>query len=112
MKSIGSIVYLADGNQKIMIINVGPVVEKDGKEYYFDYTGCIYPEGVNPEQVYYFNNEDIDEVIFDGYLDDDGKRLIELFTNWKNNKNKKIEKGNVEEFNNSIPRKKGWGFEW
>lgn len=69
MLAIGSIVYLSDGNQKIMILNRGPVVEQNGEQVIFDYTGALYPNGLDPEQVYYFNDDDIDEVVFEGYKD-------------------------------------------
>jgi len=79
---IGSIVYLKDGNQKIMILNRGAVVSQNNTQVYFDYTGALYPEGLNPEQVFYFNREDIDEVIWEGYSDLDEKRYVELYNNW------------------------------
>ena len=79
---IGSIVYLKDGNQKIMILNRGAVISQNNTQVYFDYTGALYPEGLNPEQVFYFNREDIDEVIWEGYSDLDEKRYVELYNNW------------------------------
>ena len=79
---IGSVVYLKEGNQKIMILNRGAVVEQDDTQVYFDYTGALYPEGLNPEQVYYFNREDIDEVIWEGHSDSDEKRYVELYEKW------------------------------
>ena len=98
MLSIGSVVYLAEGNQKIMILNIGPLVEKEGVKYYFDYTGCLYPEGLDPEQVYYFNDNDIDEVIFEGFTDEDGKRFIELYDKWVKENKSNMTKGNVLTF--------------
>mgnify|MGYP004521727731 CR=1 FL=1 len=68
MLPIGSIVYLSEGNQKIMILNRGPLAEQHGKKVFFDYTGALYPQGLDPEQVYYFNDEDIDEVVFEKKL--------------------------------------------
>ncbi|MCD0063130.1 DUF4176 domain-containing protein, partial [Streptococcus agalactiae] len=52
---VGSVVYLIDGNQKLVIVNRGAIVEQEGQEVYFDYLGGIFPEGLNLEQVYYFN---------------------------------------------------------
>ena len=51
---VGSVVYLIDGNQKLVIVNRGAIVEQEGQEVYFDYLGGIFPEGLNLEQVYYF----------------------------------------------------------
>ncbi|MGK7125884.1 DUF4176 domain-containing protein [Streptococcus agalactiae] len=55
---VGSVVYLIDGNQKLVIVNRGAIVEQEGQEVYFDYLGGIFPEGLNLEQVYYFNKEE------------------------------------------------------
>lgn len=49
---VGSVVYLIDGNQKLVIVNRGAIVEQEGQEVYFDYLGGIFPEGLNLEQVY------------------------------------------------------------
>ena len=55
METIGSIVYLKEGSQKLMIINRGPIVEIEGQKYLFDYSACNYPVGVVEDQIYYFN---------------------------------------------------------
>lgn len=92
MLPIGSIVYLSEGNQKMMILNRGAVVEQIGEKVIFDYTGSLYPNGLDPEQVYYFNDEDIDEVVFEGYKDEEEERFIELYNKWKE-KNSDLKKG-------------------
>ena len=38
-----------------------------------------YPVGVVEDQIYYFNEENIDNVIFEGYSDQDETRFQELF---------------------------------
>ncbi|AUP18448.1 hypothetical protein SaSA330_1462 [Streptococcus agalactiae] len=80
---VGSVVYLIDGNQKLVIVNRGAIVEQEGQEVYFDYLGGIFPEGLNLEQVYYFNQEDIDEVFFEGYHDEEEERVSRLIENVK-----------------------------
>ncbi|AFV72853.1 hypothetical protein SaSA201_1461 [Streptococcus agalactiae] len=80
---VGSVVYLIDGNQKLVIVNRGAIVEQEGQEVYFDYLGGIFPEGLNLEQVYYFNQEDIDEVVFEGYHDEEEERVSRLIENVK-----------------------------
>ncbi|MGM0211417.1 DUF4176 domain-containing protein [Enterococcus sp. AZ112] len=95
MLPIGSIVYLSEGNQKMMILNRGALVEQDGNKVVFDYTGAIYPTGLDPEQVYYFNDEDIDEVIFEGFKDGDEKRFVQLYDEWRKN-NLSISKGKTD----------------
>ena len=68
METIGSIIYLKEGSQKLMIINRGPIVEIEGQKYLFDYSACKYPVGVVEDQIYYFNEENIDNVIFEAIL--------------------------------------------
>ncbi len=80
MLSIGSIVYLKEGTSKIMIVNRGPIVpEEDGERVMFDYTGCLYPEGLDANNVLYFNEENVDKVVFKGYADDEEERFLELY---------------------------------
>lgn len=79
MLTLGSMVYLKDGSSKVMIINRGPIVEKDGISFLYDYTGCVYPIGMNPEQVLYFNEDNIDKVLFNGYRDEEEERFEELY---------------------------------
>lgn len=58
MLPIGSIVYLKEGTSKLMILNRGPLMytEHDGRKM-FDYSGCLYPRGMDSENVFYFNTE-------------------------------------------------------
>lgn len=63
METIGSIIYLKEGSQKLMIINRGPIVEIENQKYMFDYSACKYPIGVVEDEIYYFNEENIDSVI-------------------------------------------------
>ena len=38
----------------------------------YDYIACLYPEGnINEQFMYLFNEEDIREVVFTGYNDED-----------------------------------------
>lgn len=96
MLPIGSIVYLSEGNQKIMILNKGPLVEQQGEKVFFDYTGALYPQGLDPEQVYYFNDEDIDEIVFEGFKDEEEQRFETLYKQWMEKNKGKIKKGNVD----------------
>ncbi|HGL8793660.1 TPA: DUF4176 domain-containing protein [Streptococcus agalactiae] len=75
------------------MVNRGAIVEQEGQEVYFDYLGGIFPEGLNLEQVYYFNQEDIDEVVFEGYHDEKEERVSRLIEKWKNKEGKNLPKG-------------------
>lgn len=68
MLPIGSAVLLHEGEQKLMITGRKPIVENiHQEEVYMDYIACTYPSGVMDEEVYFFNEEDIVEVVFTGY---------------------------------------------
>lgn len=43
--SLGSIVHLKGGMQKILIISRALKVKKGNEEFFFDYGGVPYPEG-------------------------------------------------------------------
>ena len=58
---IGSIIYLKEGQQKVMILSRGCQLQQDNEVVFFGYSGAAYPVGLNPEQIFYFNQEDIDK---------------------------------------------------
>ncbi|SFG75761.1 DUF4176 domain-containing protein [Sporolactobacillus nakayamae] len=68
---IGSVVRLKNGDVKLMILNRAPLYNKNGIIGYFDYSACIYPTGKVEEQVYFFNHENIEEIYFEGYIDEE-----------------------------------------
>ena len=49
----------------------------------FDYVACFYPEGnVSPEYTFLFNHDDIEEVVFTGYFDEDETRYVEAISSY------------------------------
>lgn len=96
MLPIGSIVYLKEGTKKVMILNRGPLIENNNMMTIFDYSGCIYPLGLVPDKVLYFNEENIDKTVFEGYYDNEEERFKELFLKWKEDKGTEIVKGHVD----------------
>ena len=93
---IGSIVYLNEATQKIMIVNRGPQIEIEKEMKLFDYSGCPYPLGLMPEGLLYFNHENIDRVVFEGFSDEEEERHNELYTKWLADNKDTIAKGDVE----------------
>ena len=74
---IGSIVIMKEGEQKLMIVGVMLTDEEDDSKEY-DYMGIIYPEGyMGPRFQYLFYHEDIDQILFRGYEDDERKEFVE-----------------------------------
>lgn len=96
MLPIGSIVYLKEGTDKIMILNRAPILpdeESEDEGVWYDYSGCFYPQGLNPNNVFYFNEENIDEIVFEGFKDEEEVRFQKLFMNWKEEDKPNIKKG-------------------
>ena len=82
---IGSIVILKDGEQPLMIYGI---MQSDGegglfkkpKEY--DYVSVPYPQGnLGPGMIYLFNHEDIQEIIFRGYEDEERDKFLDELSN-------------------------------
>ncbi len=67
---LGSVVRLKNGEQKIMIISRLPLYNNKGNIGYFEYGACLFPNGQVDQQMYFFNETDIDKVYFKGYVDE------------------------------------------
>ena len=74
---LGSVVRLRGSRKTMMVIGRALVMTKDdgGKEYY-DYSLALYPEGLIGDAVVYSNHDCIDEVLFEGYRDDEDARAL------------------------------------
>lgn len=67
---IGSVVRLRDGNKRLMVCGRVQTDVATGKTY--DYSACLYPEGViNSEEMYLFDNENIETLFFIGFQDEE-----------------------------------------
>lgn len=79
---IGTIVKLKNEKHKVMIVSRMISLSFGEKKYYFDYAGCVYPRGIVGEHVANFNEEDIEEVLFEGFVDEDEVREKEIINKW------------------------------
>lgn len=87
---IGSIVMLKDASKKMMI--TGYLASVDG-ETVFDYSGCLFPEGIlSSKQMCLFNHDQIGKLYFTGYENDEQK-------NFKDNLNKVVNNIGVDKKN-------------
>lgn len=68
---LGSIVKLKKGEQKLMIICRLPLFNNRGSIGYFDYSACLYPYGQTDQNMFFFNEEDIDEIFFTGFKNEE-----------------------------------------
>ena len=67
---------MKDATRGIVIIGYS-VFEKE-KDKIWDYLGCAYPMGVvSSENNLLFDQNQIDKVIFEGYLDSEGKKIMD-----------------------------------
>lgn len=48
----------------------------------FDYITAFYLMGLNPEQLFYFNRDDVDKVAYKGYSDEEEERFSEIYQRW------------------------------
>lgn len=65
---IGSVVLLEGAEKRLMICGRLQTDVSTGKTY--DYSGCLYPEGVlDSKEFFMFNNENIKKLYFVGFQD-------------------------------------------
>lgn len=73
---IGSVVLLKNAKKKLMVCGRIQVDLDAGEEKVYHYSGCLYPEGLlDPNQLYLFNNEDIERVFYIGMQDEEEFRF-------------------------------------
>ena len=80
---LGSILYLEGATSKLMVVGRGPVFASNNEPVYSDYVGVVYPEGINPEDAIFFNHENIDKVVFEGFKDEEEERFMEVYKEWE-----------------------------
>ena len=69
---IGSVVLLKNASKKLMICGRIQAQLEEEAPVVYDYSGVLYPEGMlSPDQLYLFNNEDIETVYYMGMQDEE-----------------------------------------
>lgn len=72
---IGTVVMLKNGEKKVMITGFCVVSGQDTTQMY-DYSGCLYPEGIiKSNQTLMFNHNQIDKIYYIGLIDEDEKKF-------------------------------------
>lgn len=67
---VGSVVLLKNATKEVMVTGFYTVSEKDPSKIY-DYSACLYPEGiVNSNENLLFNHDQIDKILYVGYVSD------------------------------------------
>ena len=68
---IGSVVLLKESQKRIMIVGVKQKQENSDKVW--DYSACLYPEGIlDPDKLFLFDAEQIERLYFVGIQDGEG----------------------------------------
>ena len=82
---LGSIVYLEEGNQKLHIIGRGITFDDPdtGEQVFTDYMATLYPQGWQNEDVLFFQHDNIDKVVFEGYSDEEEECYMEIYSEWE-----------------------------
>ena len=96
---LGSIVYLNEGNKKVMIIARGLVAKNGDGLIFFDYGGVPYPEGLMDDQMAYFQRDAVKKVVFEGYSDLDDEATVDKIESYILN-HPEIPKGDVKQLIN------------
>ena len=69
---IGSVVLLKNSTKRVMILGVAQEAQREDGVKLYDYAGCLYPEGfLDPEQNFLFNQDQIEQLFFIGYQDEE-----------------------------------------
>ena len=70
---IGTVVLLKGATKKLMITGFC-VIPKNNQNVIYDYSGCMYPEGIiSSDQIALFNHDQIDKIYFLGFQSDEDK---------------------------------------
>lgn len=76
---IGSVVLLKEAKKSLMIVGTEQI-DEDGNE--FDYISCVFPEGyIDADTFFLFNNEDIEDVKFVGYINAESQTYMQMRKN-------------------------------
>ncbi len=77
---LGSVVTLKDGDGTELMIISRAVVVGDMEEEFFDYGSVIVTEGMSSiEEVYFFNRENVGEIVFKGYINKNEEEYIRTY---------------------------------
>lgn len=72
---IGTVVMLKGGKKRAMITGFCSISGED-KSKVFDYSGCLYPEGlISSNQTLLFNHEQIEKIFHLGLVDEEEKHF-------------------------------------
>lgn len=68
---VGSVVKVKDSDQEFVIISQLPLTDINEKRGYFEFGAATLPMGMSSQEMIFFNSEDIDRIVYLGYVDVD-----------------------------------------
>lgn len=72
---VGTVVMLKGAKKRIVIVGFCSISGKD-KSKVFDYSGCLFPEGlISSEQTLLFNHDQIEKIYHLGLMDEEEKNF-------------------------------------
>ena len=109
---VGTVVLLKGGQKELMIISYcivpsGEAYDKNGRvdvtDTMFDYGACVYPEGlVTRDQLFGFNHEQIEKVVFMGYQTDKQKAISAILVGGLEERAKRLAEEKAQTENTDI----------
>lgn len=76
---IGSVVMLKEATKSLMIVGT---MQQDEEGHEYDYIAVVFPEGyINAETFFLFDNEDIVDVKFVGYINAESQVYAQILRN-------------------------------
>lgn len=84
---IGSVVLLKDSKKRIMIVGVKQ--KQTNTDKVWDYSACLYPEGIiDPDKLFLFDSEQIERLYFVGLQDGEGLAFLNKLNQLEEDTNK------------------------
>lgn len=81
---LGSVVLLKEAKKRLMI--TGFCIKVDGQDLIYDYSGCLYPEGIiGASEVAVFNHDQIEKIFSIGFSDEEEKKFKQKLVESLNN---------------------------
>ncbi len=99
---IGTVVLLKNGSKKIMITGYLPSA-KDKPGNVYDYSACLFPEGViSSEQTVVFNHDQINDIISEGYSNEETSNFLVALDELLASNKKKAEQNNQQPVDDKV----------
>ena len=73
---LGTIVLLKNGKHKAMVVGFCAKIADDSNAPFYDYIGCLWPEGIfTTDETLVFNHEDIEKIYHVGFSNSEVKEF-------------------------------------